>query len=201
MRSWRTVVGTGFAWIALALSIGCSRDLGQIEVELCGDVAVPEDIDAVRVIFLDEQRREAQSGLRELLLCPQEEVLELPQSFGFPEVLGEVTIRVQGIKDGLEVLTSERKVTVEQMRATPKFTLPLTRDCRGVQCPLGQTCQGGTCALTPSAADAPIRCVSVSEPVSDEGMGEAPEPEPDPEPGADGSEVDGPVFCTPEEVR
>jgi len=204
LRSWRVVFGAVCVWTVLASSVGCSRDPGQIEVELCGDVSVPDDIDAVRVIFLDDEREETQSGVRELLLCPQDELLLLPQTFGFTEVEGDVTIQVQGLKDGVEVGTYERRVMLEPMRATATIRMALTRDCLGVQCSLGQTCQGGVCALTQrgpwmsTGDNEVVGCDSRIDPVVDADMGTEPEPEPEVDMGMGGE--GGPIYCDPEEA-
>ena len=55
---------------------------------------------------------------------------------------GNGWIRVQGLKDGVVVVTSE-------VRPEESANIRLERQCRLVQCPTGQTCLGGECELVP----------------------------------------------------
>lgn len=166
----------------------CGRRSPVVQVDVCGDVRVPAQIDALRVSVLDAERREIRAGLRELVECPESVVLELPQRFEFQPVDGEVWIVVQGLSDGVERLRFERRAQLSTDEVTT-VQLGLTQDCLGISCPLGLTCIDGECEQAPFETDEAI-CRSGERPDVD--MGDAGSPMM----GADmGSTETGPPLC------
>ncbi len=131
---------SGLAW-------GCGPRGDVIEVKVCGDVVLPEEVDAVRVSVLDAERNELRAGTRELVLCPQDRLLTLPQTVEFEGVDAvNAWVVVQGLKDGVSVMSYERRATLSTS-LVEQVTMALTRDCIGVQCTLGQTCVDGQCEI------------------------------------------------------
>ena len=167
---------------------------------MCGDVAIPERVDALRVTILDAQRDEIVAGVRELVLCPQDELRPLPQTFTFePLDVPDAWVVVQGLEGDVTRVRFERRVSLSSDRREV-VRLGVTRACLGVMCPLGQTCVQGICER-----------VGLGEP---EGMcGEAdasPDPTPEmgpPAPAEDmgggvgdmGQGPPGPRYCPPED--
>ena len=95
----------------------------------------------------------------ELLDCPEGSVRHLPHSLDFQPFDGEAWAVVQGLKEGVEVLHYERRVTLKTDQPTD-LSLALNNDCLGVTCPLGQTCIGGRCTLAPYEANSQTVCAS-----------------------------------------
>ncbi len=144
------------AWTLLVLwpiAAACGPDSTVVGVELCGDVQIPEDIDAVRVSILDAERNSVTAGTIELLQCPGSQQLELPQITELEAPIGEVWIVAQGLQEGVSVITSERRLRVEEDGRAPEVLLGLTRSCMRVTCALGQTCIDGTCDDAPWETD------------------------------------------------
>jgi len=135
----------------------CNPSLDVIKVRICGDVLVPGHIDAVRVSVLDANRVERRAGVMELVRCTG--VNELPQNVELNLLEGDVWIVIQGLKNGQEVMTFERRAKVGADGA--EVLVGLNRDCIGIRCALGQTCVGGACVLAPTT-DLPSICGSTA---------------------------------------
>lgn len=133
------------------VAVGCQRSEPVIRVEICGDVAVPESVDAIRVSVLDEQRQEVRAGARELVVCPDDVLLELPQTVEFEPLQAETAwVVVQGLDDGIERIRFERQVSLDELNVEI-VRVGLRSECLGVMCPDGQTCVQGTCQISPVA--------------------------------------------------
>jgi hypothetical protein len=132
----------------LALSSGCGPDDLSLTVEICGDVRVPQDIDAVRVAVLKSDRSPATGGVLTLLECePSERVLALPQHMSLDPDTGDVWVVLEGLKNEIVVATYEQRIKLEE-GDNPTITMGLTRDCLGfLSCALGQTCVDGECVI------------------------------------------------------
>lgn len=128
-------------------------------VQLCGDAPVPQQVDAVRITLLDAQREVRRERVVELLQCPEGTVRRLPHSVDFDPFDGEAWGVVQGLKEGVEVLHYERRVTLTADEPA-SLSLALNDDCLGVTCPLGQTCIGGRCTRAPYEANSQTVCAS-----------------------------------------
>lgn len=142
--------------VASALTLfvaACARPSDVVVIEMCGDVEIPEDVDAVRISILDAERANYNDGMLELLRCPGDEIRELPQTVELDAPVGDVWIAVQGLQDGVEVLRSERRAVVSSRGAAPEVLVGLTRSCMRVTCPLGQTCIDGDCEQAPWESD------------------------------------------------
>lgn len=79
-----------------ALGGGCEDESARVTIELCGDVQVPETLDAVRIIVLHEDRTPSSEGVFELAPAAGPGVLPgegaSPPDAGFPDATaaGEV---------------------------------------------------------------------------------------------------------------
>ncbi len=157
-----TFGGTSRATARLALVglafglLACGADGGE-PLRLCGDLAVPSDVDALRVSVLDEtQASEHFSAVIELLECPAERLTQLPLDFEVPKITANSWLRVQGLAGGAEVLRVELRAGPDPDRA--RIAVALTRQCLGRACPVGQTCLDGACVIAPEAGDARLSC-------------------------------------------
>ena len=101
--------------VLLAFGAGCGEDDLLITVNICGDVRVPQDIDAVRVGILNNDRSPATAGVLQLLECqPAERIIKLPQSMDLDSEPGQVWVVLDGIKDEIVVATYEQQANVEE---------------------------------------------------------------------------------------
>ena len=137
---------------AALLVIGCGPPSNVVVVELCGDVLIPADIDAVRVSILNADRSEHRSGTLDLLNCGSEQ-LELPQVTELEAPYGDIWVVAQGLQDGVEVLSSERRLNIEESGPAQDAIISMTRSCMRIGCALGQTCINGTCEQAPWPED------------------------------------------------
>lgn len=142
---------------------GCTGQGDRIEVEVCGaQLEVPAQVDAVRVSVLDRARQELRAGTRELVLCPQDKLLSLPQVVAFDSLDEEdAWVVVQGLKDGVEVLRYERRASLST-GVIEQVNMVLAADCLGVQCPLGQTCVEGACEIVSVQGLDPSLCQRIT---------------------------------------
>ncbi len=131
-------------------------------MQLCGDLAVPEDIESVRVVIYDQNRSPLREGVRELWTCPGPTLHELPQTLEFEPVAGDVFVEVQGLKEGVPVVKSELRTTLSA--DATEATVSLERSCMGARCAAGETCVDGECELVALAARAVSRCRSSEQP-------------------------------------
>lgn len=122
------------------LVVGCT-DLTEILVVVRSDLAVPSEIDGLRVEVTGSERMSATG------------TFEGPGARGFPRTVGVVrsggsngpiTIRAVGLLDGAEVV--ERSAVTSFLDGqTRVLTLQLNRACISQTCPGGQTCAAGDC--------------------------------------------------------
>jgi len=163
------------------LFITCSSE-HEISFRVCGDVQVPGQIDAVRLVVLDEGLKELRSGLFELQsTAPEssedgstaetgdkggsesEETTEqsttrhrsLPIVAALPTSDGSGFVRVQGLLAGIEVARVDRKIS--EFEDVDEVQMPLTVNCYKRIAPLGQTCVGGKVKQAPGPKGSP-RC-------------------------------------------
>ena len=137
--------------VALAplAATGCSTEPTDLTVRVCGDYAVPDDLEAVRIELLNEDREMLHSAVRDLVVCPEDRIRPLPQELTFRDIDEEVSlVKVMAISGGVAFARTERRVD-----AFGEFTITLSRDCRGANCALGQACISGQCEWTPTGSD------------------------------------------------
>lgn len=147
-----------------AVGAGCTHDDDTVDVQVCGDFVVPDDLEAVRVHLLSEERENLHGGVRRLLQCPEDRIRSLPQTVSFRQVDEDIHfVEVVGIKEGVTIARSERRI--EERGA---FSITLSQDCRGMQCSLGQTCIRGQCEWTPSGPDED--CIEATTDATDAGI-------------------------------
>ena len=204
MIRWESLAPMGARVRGLALLLcgcwglsGCPGEPPLLAVSVCGDVLVPDQVDAVRVSVLDSDRNEFASGVLQLVECPADRLKDLPQVLEFTPPVGEVRVVAQALKGGVEVARSERSVADASEGAS--VTVALQVSCFGLTCPIGKTCVDGTCELVADANG--VACSSgQADPGPDAG---APEPDPDPDldPVSDagmGDAGSAPRYCDPE---
>lgn len=135
---------------------GCFYEDPVFRIEVCGDVRVPQDVDAYRITIWDPNlETELLSGTRELVQCPGVKVTDLPQVVELSAVSGESWVRVQGLKNGVPVSRFDRRVRVGDDEDAD-IIVSITRSCLGVTCPKGQTCFDGSCALADFSSSSEI---------------------------------------------
>ena len=174
---------------------GCPGEPPLLAVSVCGDVSVPDQVDAVRVSVLDANRDEFASGVLQLVECPADRLKNLPQVLEFTPPVGEVRVVAQALKGGVEVARSERSVADASEGAS--VTVALQTTCIGLTCPIGRTCVDGACELVADANGSPCSSSQV-DPGPDAGTPD-PDPEPDPIPDAGmGDAGSAPLYCDPE---
>jgi len=139
-------------FVAALLLSACGPPPNSVFVELCGDVQIPTDIDAVRVSILTADRSEHRTGTLDLLNCGSDQ-LTLPQTQELEAPFGDVWVVAQGLQDGVEVLHSERRLNIEDKGKAQDAIIALTRSCMRLQCSLGQTCIAGVCEQAPFPDD------------------------------------------------
>lgn len=157
-----------FAIFLMALAIageGCAESSDSIRVQICGELVVPTEIDAVRISTLDEDRAEVTAVLDELTPAVRGDDLgvadaglaldagvvdgaedpvgaALDVEAALPAGRGLGWVVVQGLRDGVEVIRAEARG-----RKGARVTIAFSRACVGVRCPLGRTCAAGACEL------------------------------------------------------
>lgn len=134
------------------LMAACGPPSDTVIVELCGDVQIPGDIDAVRVSILDGDRAEHRSGTLDLLNCANEK-RELPQTYELEAPIDDIWVVAQGLQDGVEVLHSERRLQIQETGRAQTALIVMTRSCMRITCALGQTCIDGACEQAPFPDD------------------------------------------------
>lgn len=126
-----------------------------------------------------------------MLLCPEDRLLPLPQTISFKGVESvDAWVVVQGLKDGVEVLSYERRATLST-DVIEQVTMVVDASCIGVRCVLGQTCVKGACEIVSDQApagacdSATVIVLDPEEPMPAEEEPEEEEPE----------EMEGPKYC------
>jgi len=140
----------------------------RIQLELCSDLRVPEEIDTMRISLIDEGGHEVSQGL--VILDPRSplpdggcegELATFPQNLALSGGSGSSWVRVQGLKDGVEIARAEARVEFPVSGESPASVL-LSADCLGVHCPAGQTCVTGACEIT-QFGGTPALCDTLSQ--------------------------------------
>lgn len=137
---------------------GCTSDDPDAQIVLCGDLDVPRDIDALRVVIADIDGTPLREGVREMWMCPGPRLRHLPQSLAFAPIDQEVFVSVQGLKDGAPVLHTDIRTTLSPNQS--QATVALTRSCIGAACADGETCVDGECELIAFASPRLSQCPS-----------------------------------------
>lgn len=133
------------AVFALGLA-ACDLGPPELAIKVCGDVEIPRDVDSYRIsIYKEDRSTLLREGVRELVECPGENYVNLPQGSIFDSPEEEVWVIVEAIRDGVTTITFETQVQDTSDDTT--VDIPLTQDCIGIRCPLGQTCLQGECTL------------------------------------------------------
>ena len=143
-----------------------------MSIEICGDLVVPDELDAVRLLVEQSGETQPAGGYIDLLdpardpedPCPAI-VHHLPVHFDLVEGRRDMLVSAQGLLDGLVRLTSHAKADFPSSGPSP-VTLVLSRACVGVSCSMGQTCLQGQCELIPYGDSA--ACPEPAPRVSDE---------------------------------
>mgnify|MGYP001819214796 CR=1 FL=1 len=139
--------------ISMLLLAACGPPPNVALIEVCGDIEIPFDIDALRISVLEADRRtEHRAGTLDLLNCGGD-TLSLPQTTELEAPFGDVWVVVQGLQQGVEVMTSERRVKIEDKGRAQDVLIGLTRSCMRITCDLGQTCIDGVCEQAPWESD------------------------------------------------
>lgn len=152
---WYRSAGMELRQIMMATAVmlvGCGPPSDVVVVELCGDVRIPGDIDAVRVSILSADRTQYRAGTLDLLNCGSTQ-RELPQNTELEAPEGDVWVVAQGLQEGLEVLRFERRLRIEDSGRAQDAVIAMTRSCMRVTCALGLTCINGMCEQAPWADD------------------------------------------------
>jgi hypothetical protein len=124
------------------LGAGCAPSATQLVVVVDTDMAIPGEIDEVR---LEVTRPDGSSEVEMRGVATR---MALPLSVGViadGEVLGPIDVIATGYRDGVFVI--DRTATVTLVRGeTRVLSLFLLSNCRDVDCEEGETCgEGGTC--------------------------------------------------------
>ncbi len=144
---------TFLAGLILATVISCTGDPDGMSVEVCGDIAVPDELEAIRIHLLNEEREILHSGVRDLLICPEDRIRPLPQTVNFREIDESVAlVEIIALYEGVAITSTERRV-----ESFGDFRVSLSESCRGSQCSLGQTCIVDSCEFTPTGSDETCR--------------------------------------------
>ncbi len=154
----RRVLNMAVATLVVLALGACSDEDERLKVNVCGDLAIPEHADQLRVSALDSSGAEFSSGLRDLIACPSGDGAALPQKVEIALPTGTGVVKVQAIRDGLSVMEFSRNVEFDN---TDEVDVSLNLDCFNISCPTGQTCVGGRCNLIPY--DDQIACESTGE--------------------------------------
>ncbi|MEZ4459892.1 MAG: hypothetical protein R3E66_09215 [bacterium] len=120
-----------FVMILLLMVVGCVPGDPTFNVTVCGDVEIPGDVDAYRIVIYDaDLNDEVVSGGEDLVTCPGDVVRSLPRRSEFTAVAGETWVRVQGLKQGVVRTTFDRRVRAEDGEDV-SIRVGMTRACWG----------------------------------------------------------------------
>lgn len=155
-------------FVALLGLVACDDTSGQLQVQLCGDVLIPQEVDSVRVSVLDANRQEVRAGVQELVDCTQLRALPLSGRINFTSYDdSELWVVAQGLRQGVEIMRFERRYRPSQEQEV--IGLGLTRACLGIFCPLGQTCIQGLCEQAPFTSPSSLCKSAASDDAADMG--------------------------------
>jgi len=134
------------------LGVACGDDVID-RVRVCGDLAAPAELVAVRVTALASDQRELAAAVAELVDADDvASSRQLPIVVALPGVAGVRYVRAQGLGPGdVEVVRAD--VLVSGLGRGDELVIDLGRDCLGHVCALGQTCVEGACTVTPAASE------------------------------------------------
>lgn len=168
-RRSRSHLLAGIACLGL---VGCGR-APYVHLHVCGDVAVPSDVDTVGVSLLDENQKSLYEGTSNLFtaksgavadggttdggtsdggVCEPGTAQTLPLTFDLTAGQGNMWVVVRGFRDGVPVETVWGRVTL-LTHGSADVSIGLTKDCLGVKCAYGQTCIRGQCEITKFGGD------------------------------------------------
>jgi hypothetical protein len=148
------------------LMMACDEPTQTLRVEVCGDLVVPSEVQALRVVVRGDDRVERWSGVTPLADAPPDAgtpdagtpdagpaqgacpggvalhaVLEMEAAGGQPWV------EVQALNAGVTVATGEARAVQDAV------TVIVAAACLGVRCAEGQTCVDGPCEAVPLGGD------------------------------------------------
>ena len=153
--------------IIALITTGCFADAPSFNVRVCGDVRIPQDVDAYRIVVFDENlSQELRSGAEDLVSCPGDQIRDLPRSSSFESVSGGSWVRLQGLKNGIVVTTFDRRVRAAE-DTDVDITMGMTRACIGASCAKGLTCYDGVCQAAKFDSDDSV-CKGSEIPVVDD---------------------------------
>jgi hypothetical protein len=145
-RRLRAVGALRVLGLLSALSLGCSSELTdrtQIVMTVGSDLAVPADLDRVRVEVTGNAS--AQLAEADLRKTPLPRTLGLVHGGG---PLGPITVRVSGLL-GTTTVVERKLVTSFIAHQTSLVSVELESACKNVFCEEGATCVDGTCQGIP----------------------------------------------------
>ncbi|MCB9785726.1 MAG: hypothetical protein H6744_03420, partial [Deltaproteobacteria bacterium] len=147
--------------VLVAAAAACSSS-PRLSVQVCSDLAVPAELDAVRLVLFDGQREvERFARVFELVECPAGRVRTLPQVVEVPSPGGTAWLRVEGLRDGVLMLSAEVRLIAGDGEDAP-VPVSLVAACLGQVCPKGQTCLIDGCAAAPYHSETPMRCAAAA---------------------------------------
>jgi len=139
---------------------GCGDD--RITVVICGDVSVPDQVDAVRVELYEE---DLQTRIRDGVLSLAGDAVEgedeppvfreFPVATSLARPTGRGWVRVEPLLEGTAVGRFDREIL--SFDGTDTVDAVLTFSCLRSTCAIGQTCLEGTCQTAPQTDEEP-RC-------------------------------------------
>lgn len=145
--------------LAGALAAGCEAEPADLTLQICGDVRVPRQVDALRFEVLDANREVVDSRVLELLVCPAGDVRELPVSADFEMREGTTWVAVEGLQEGERVSRYERRLQLEGDDTSRDVRLAVQEACLGViSCSESETCAAGRCRPIPREENEPAEC-------------------------------------------
>ncbi|NOY91745.1 MAG: hypothetical protein GXP55_11165 [Deltaproteobacteria bacterium] len=127
----------------------CSSDLTQLVVVVDTDMAIPDDIDMVRV---DVRGPSGESASEQQDLGAG---ASLPLTLGVrpaSSALGPIRVSAVGLRNGLEVVRQTAIVSLVRGE-TRMLRLMLSADCAGAACSGGRTCVRGACSDQPTQTE------------------------------------------------
>jgi alpha-tubulin suppressor-like RCC1 family protein len=137
-----------FPWLcagaAAALIAGCEGELTEILVVVDSDLAVPGEIDAVRIEVMSGPAAPAQTSTG-ILGVPR--MPSLPRTLALVHKggpLGPIEVRAQVLQGPTVVVERRARVSFVQGEVRV-LRLNLDRDCEGMMCGAGMTCAAGVC--------------------------------------------------------
>ena len=137
------VRSTILAAVLCAVVCACTADRTEIVVAVYSNLAVPAELDALRIDVVGPESTTPQTSMA-LLGAGQP---SLPRTLGLVHEdgpLGPFTIRVAGRRGGLDVVERRARVSFIEGR-TLLLRVDLDRRCLGTACDPNRTCIEGSC--------------------------------------------------------